>query len=295
MKVGVTIPASDLSPRRQRSFQEMVADAVEAERLGYDSVWVMDHVFVERDGAVSPAGPDPMALLAYIAARTERVQLGTLVLCAAFRPPAQLAREAKALEEASGGRLLLGVGSGWHQPEFDAFGFPFDHLVGRFEEYLEVLARLLDDGPSDFEGRYQTLRQGRVFGPRLRSGPWVAAFQPRMLALAGRLAGGWNSAWHGADAGLFRSRLDAVEAALEAAGRARSGLVASAGVFVAPGPGGPGLEGCVTGEPEAVAETLSAYARAGCDHLVVNFAPAPFRALEPGLAGRLAPHLDRLR
>src|SRR5438067_5669308 len=177
MKIGITIAAADLAPRRARTFHEMVDDAVEAERLGYDSVWVMDHVLVERDGSRSPAGPDPMTLLSYIAARTERVELGTLVLCAAFRPPAQLAREAKALQEASGGRLLLGVGAGWHQPAFDAFGFPFDHLVGRFEEYLEVLTRLLGDGPSDFKGRYQRLDRGQVFGLSLPP-PWVAAFGP---------------------------------------------------------------------------------------------------------------------
>jgi alkanesulfonate monooxygenase SsuD/methylene tetrahydromethanopterin reductase-like flavin-dependent oxidoreductase (luciferase family) len=310
MKVGVTIPASDLSPRRQRSFQEMVADAVEAERLGYDSVWVMDHVFVERDGAVSPAGPDPMALLAYIAARTERVQLGTLVLCAAFRPPAQLAREAKAIEEASGGRLLLGVGSGWHQPEFDAFGLPFDHLVGRFEEYLEALTQLLGDGPSDFAGRYQRLERGQVFGPPLPP-PWVAASGPRMLSITGRLAGGWNSAWHGAGTDAFTAGLAAVEAAMTAAGRARSELVASAGVFVVPleagdlaeaegrlaGAGHPGLLGerVVSGPPEAVAEALRGYARAGCQHLVLNFSPSPFRSLAPGLPARLAPLLDHLR
>jgi len=309
MRVGVTIAAGDLAPRRPRSFGEMVEDAVEAERLGYDSVWVMDHFLVERDGSRSPAGPDPMTLLAYIAARTERIQLGTLVACAAFRPPAQLAREAKALQEASGGRLLLGVGAGWHQPEFDAFGFPFDHLVGRFEEYLEVLCGLLGEGPRDFEGRYQRLRQGQVFGPPVPP-PWVAAFGPRMLALTGRLAGGWNSAWHGAGTQTFATGLAAVEAALAAAGRSRSELVASAGVFAVPLEGAelaeaelklaqagqPGLgERAVSGSAVAVAEALRGYARAGCEHLVLNFSPSPFRSLTPGLAARLAPLLDRLR
>ena len=309
MKVGLTIAAGDLAPRRARAFAEMVEEAVEAERLGYDSVWVMDHILIERDGSRSPAGPEPMTLLAYIAARTERIQLGTLVLCAAFRPPAQVAREAKALQEASGGRLLLGVGSGWHQPEFDAFGFPFDHRVGRFEEYLEVLTRLLGDGAGDFEGGYHRLLGGQVFGPPVPA-PWVAAFGPRMLSIAGRLAGGWNTAWHGPDTTTFAAGLARVEAALAAAGRARSELVASAGVFAVPlegaelaeaerrllAAGQPGLAGrVVSGRPEAVVEELLGYARAGCEHLVLNFSPSPFRSLEPGLAARLAPLLDRLR
>src|SRR5579859_6416920 len=294
MKVGLTIAAGDLAPRRARRFEEMVADAVEAERLGYDSVWVMDHILVERDGRRTPAGPEPMALLAYIAARTERIQLGTLVLCAAFRPPAQLAREAKALQEASGGRLVLGVGSGWHQPEFDAFGFPFDHRVGRFEEYLEVLTRLLGDGASDFEGRYQRLERGEVFGPSVAP-PWVAAFGPRMLSITGRLAGGWNTAWHGADATVFATGLAEVESALAAAGRGRSELVASAGVFAVPmegealaaaerrlaEAGQPGLGAVVSGSAEAVVETLRSYGRAGCEHLVLNLSPSPFRSLAP--------------
>jgi alkanesulfonate monooxygenase SsuD/methylene tetrahydromethanopterin reductase-like flavin-dependent oxidoreductase (luciferase family) len=309
VRIGVTIPAIDLAPRRARSFREMVDDAVTAERLGYDSVWVMDHVFIEQGGIRSPSGPDPLTLLAYIAARTERIQLGTLVLCAAFRPPAQLARQAKALAEASGGRLLLGIGSGWHQPEFDAFGFPFDHRVGRFEEYLEALTRLLGEEPSDFDGKYQVLRKGQVFGPS-QGPPWVAAFGPRMLALTGRLAGGWNSAWHGADTGPFRAGLDGVEAALAAAGRRRSELVASAGVFVVPlegeelvsagkrleAAGQAGLgERVISGSPERVVEPLAAYAAAGCDHLVLNFSAAPFRGLDSDLPARMAPLLDRLR
>ncbi|MDQ6692609.1 MAG: LLM class flavin-dependent oxidoreductase, partial [Candidatus Dormibacteraeota bacterium] len=154
MKVGVTVAANDVSGRR-RSMRQMVDQAVRAEELGYDSVWVMDHIFIDRGTHVTDPGPDPMVLLGQIAARTSRVELGTLVLCAPFRPPVQLAREAKALQEASGGRLILGVGAGWHQPEFEAFGFPYDHRVGRFEDYLEVLTRLLRDGQSSYQGTYQ--------------------------------------------------------------------------------------------------------------------------------------------
>jgi alkanesulfonate monooxygenase SsuD/methylene tetrahydromethanopterin reductase-like flavin-dependent oxidoreductase (luciferase family) len=308
VKVGVTIPALELTTRARRSLRQMAADAVEAERLGYDSVWVMDHVFTDREGVRTGAGPEPLTFLGFVAARTERVQLGTLVLCAAFRPPAQLAREAKSLFEASSGRFILGVGSGWHQPEFDAFGFPFDHLVGRFEDYLEVLTRLLGEGPGDYQGRHQVLRAGEVFGPTVPP-PWIAASGPRMLGLTGRLAGGWNSAWHGSDPSLFSERLSRVEEALFAAGRSRAEMAASAGMFVLP------LEGdelaaaarsaglsreeleakAVTGHPEAVVEMLLRYRAAGCDHLVLNFSTSPFRRLGESLAARLAPLLDRLR
>ena len=304
----MTVPALDAATRGRRSLRQMADDAVEAERLGYDSIWVMDHVFIDRDGTRSAAGPEPLTFLGFAAALTRRVELGTLVLCAPFRPPAQLAREAKSLYEASAGRFVLGVGSGWHQPEFDAFGFPFDHLVGRFEDYLEVLTRLLGPGPGDYEGRHQVLRGGEVFGPTVPA-PWIAAFGPRMLGLAGRLASGWNSAWHGPDTRQFVERLVQVEAALAAAGRGRPELAASAGVMVVP------LEGdeladaarsmglstadlearAVTGGPKAVAEALLAYRAAGCDHLILNFSTSPFRGLGEGLPARLAPLLDRLR
>jgi alkanesulfonate monooxygenase SsuD/methylene tetrahydromethanopterin reductase-like flavin-dependent oxidoreductase (luciferase family) len=294
VKVGVTIPATELATGRPRSFQEMAAEAISAERLGYDSAWVMDHVFVARDGVRSSAGPEPLTLLAYLAARTERIALGTLVLCAPFRPPAQLAREAKTLQQASGGRFLLGVGSGWYQPEFDAFGFPFDHLVGRFEEYLEVLTRLLGEGPASFEGSYQVLREGEVIGgaaPR----PWVAGSGPRMLRLTGRLAGGWNSAWHGADPSLFSRRLAEVEAALAAAGRQRSELEASAGLLVLPGAAEDSAGEVIGGTPETIVKALERYRAAGCDHAILNFAPKPFREVDPGFPALLAPHLDRMR
>jgi alkanesulfonate monooxygenase SsuD/methylene tetrahydromethanopterin reductase-like flavin-dependent oxidoreductase (luciferase family) len=293
VKVGVTIPAYELATGRARSFGEMLEDAVGAEKLGYDSVWVMDHILIERGGSRRFAGPEPLTFLSHVAARTERVELGTLVLCAPFRPPAQLAREAKTLQMASAGRFLLGVGAGWHQPEFDAFDFPFDHLVSRFEEYIEVLNRLLGSGPADFEGRYQVLRKGEVFGEPAPL-PWIAAAGPRMRRLAGRLAGGWNGAWYGADTSTFRDGLAEVDAALAAAGRRRSELSASAGIFALPGTA-EDKPGVITGSPERVAEVVAAYREAGCDHAVLNFSPTPFSQVDPGLSALLAPLLDRLR
>ena len=293
MKVGVTIPAYELATGRARSFGEMLEEAVAAENLGYDSVWVMDHIIIERNGRRSFAGPEPLTFLSHVAARTERVALGTLVLCPPFRPPAQLAREAKTLQAASDGRFLLGIGAGWHQPEFDAFGFPFDHLVSRLEEYVEVLNRLLGSGPQDYEGRYQVLRKGEVFGDPAPL-PWIAAAGPRMLRLTGRLAGGWNGAWYGPDPATFRERLTEVEAALAAAGRQRSELSASAGIFALPGTT-EDRPGVITGSAVEVAEALVGYREAGCDHAILNFAPAPFSQVDPGLSALLAPLLDRLR
>lgn len=284
MKVGVTIPAYELSSRRPKTFAEMADDVVRAEQLGYDSAWVMDHILIERDGVRRGAGPEPMVFLSHAAARTERLQLGTLVLCAPFRPPVQLAREAKALSEGSGGRFILGLGAGWHQPEFDAFGFPFDHLVGRLEEYLEVLTRLLGEEPSDFGGRYQVLRRGQVFGPPGPE-PWVAAGGPRMRKLTGRLAGGWNGAWYRLETDRFSKDRSEVEAAVIAAGRDAGSFRFSAGIFVLPG----------EDSSAQIEAALEGYRVAGCDHAILNFAPNPFAEVDPGFSARVAPLLDRSR
>jgi alkanesulfonate monooxygenase SsuD/methylene tetrahydromethanopterin reductase-like flavin-dependent oxidoreductase (luciferase family) len=278
MKVGVTIPAYELRSGRPRAFEEMVADAVAAEGLGYDSVWVMDHFFVERGGNRILGGPEPLAFLSHVAARTERIELGTLVLCAPFRAAAQLARETRTLQTASGGRFILGIGAGWHQPEFDAFGFPFDHLVSRFEEYVEALVPLLG--------------QGHVFGDPAPL-PWIAAGGPRMLRLTGALAGGWNGAWYGPDPSLFRERLASVEAALKAAGRERSELTASAGLFVLPGEAE--QPSAIAGSREGIVAAIDRYREAGCDHAILNFSPTPFGRADAELPEVLAPFLDRLR
>src|SRR6202165_4784551 len=292
MKVGVTLPAYDLTSGRARTFGAMVEDAVAAERLGYDSIWGMGHILLDRPGKRILCAPEPLTLLSQVAARTERIELGTLVLCAPFRPPAQLAREAKTLTEASRGRFILGIGAGVHQPEFDAFGFPFDHLVSRFEEYAEVLTRLLGDRPADFEGRYHVLRQGQVYGDPAPP-PWIAATGPRMLSLTGRLAGGWNGAWYGSDPSLFKARLAEVEAALRAAGRERSELIASAGLLVMPGEREQAA--AITGTLDEVAGPIQRFRAAGCDHAILNFALTPFGQDDPSLARVLAPFLDRLR
>jgi alkanesulfonate monooxygenase SsuD/methylene tetrahydromethanopterin reductase-like flavin-dependent oxidoreductase (luciferase family) len=292
MKIGVTIPAYELDSGRARSLGEMVEDAVSAERLGYDSIWVMDHIFLDRGGRRFLGGPEPLTFLSHVAARTERIELGTLVLCAPFRPPVQLAREAKTLQAASGGRFILGIGAGWHQPEFDAFGFPFDHLVGRFEEYVEVLTRLLANHPDDFEGRYQVLARGQVFGDPAPP-PWIAAAGPRMLRLTGRLSGGWNGAWYGPDPAVFGTRLAEVEASLREAGRKRSELVASAGLLVVPGERK--QPSAIAGSLAEVAEAIGRFGAAGCDHAILNFSLTPFGQGDANLPRVLAPLLDRLR
>src|SRR5437016_13992897 len=120
--------------------QALIAYAVAAEALGYDSAWVWDHIFL----GVDPPFPvlDSLTLLSAVAARTTKIRLGTGVLVLPLRNPVVLAKELSSLELISGGRLLLGMASGWYRREFDAVGGPFEQRGRIMDRNLEILRRL---------------------------------------------------------------------------------------------------------------------------------------------------------
>jgi len=123
VKVGVTLKMYDYFTYEPKSVAAIADQARRAEAVGFNSVWVMDHVFIQRAGRRVLAH-EPLLSLAQVAAATTRVRLGSLVLCHAFRHPGQLAREASSLADLSAGRFVLGLGTGWHKAEFDALGCP---------------------------------------------------------------------------------------------------------------------------------------------------------------------------
>ncbi len=225
-------------------WSDLRAMAVRAEEVGFDSIWVVDHLlfrFNLRFGREVRLGAwECWSLLSALAAATQRVQLGTIVACTAFRNPAMLAKMADTVDEISGGRLILGLGAGWHEPEFDAFGYPFDHRVGRFEEALTIIATLLREGAIDFRGKYYQARdcELRPRGPR-RTGPplMIGASGERMLSLTARFADLWN-AWlifgrsHPDEIPQFRAKVDA---ACQQIGRDPASLGRTVAVRVAPG------------------------------------------------------------
>src|SRR5215212_8520888 len=138
MKIGVVInhiqnAASGVAPL----YTEIRNIAQAAEAGGFDSIWLFDHLLFRFTPEATAGIWECWTLLSALAEATQRVELGTLVLCNPFRNPALLAKMAHTLDEVSNGRLILGLGAGWHEPEFTAFGYPFDHLVDRFEEALK--------------------------------------------------------------------------------------------------------------------------------------------------------------
>jgi alkanesulfonate monooxygenase SsuD/methylene tetrahydromethanopterin reductase-like flavin-dependent oxidoreductase (luciferase family) len=137
LRVGVQLPEVERDVR----WPEYVAMARAAEEAGFDSIWMGDHLLYRDDGLAERAPWDAWTILAGLAAVTDRVALGPLVACVAFHPPAVLARMAATVDELSGGRLVLGLGAGWNEPEFRAFGLPFDHRASRFEEAFDIIRR----------------------------------------------------------------------------------------------------------------------------------------------------------
>ena len=200
LKVGLLLPiAGEWMAGKTARWTDMAAMAKHAEDIGFDSVWVSDHLFYRfgEPGEPTRATWECWSLLSALSAITLRVEIGTFVVCTAFRNPALLAKAADAVDDISGGRLILGVGAGYHEPEFSAFGYPFDHRVGRFEEAIAIIHALLREGKTDFQGKYHQARECEIV-PRLslRNGPPILmgprSNAPRMLALMARYADCWG-------------------------------------------------------------------------------------------------------
>ncbi|MEU1408267.1 LLM class flavin-dependent oxidoreductase [Streptomyces sp. NPDC005728] len=277
MKVGVTLPLAE-SPAKQPSYEEIRALARQAEAAGFDSLWCFDHLLF-RDGTEPAEGIwECWTILSALAEATSRIQLGTLVLCTAFRNPAVLAKMVVTLDSLSNGRLILGLGAGWHRPEFEAFGLDFDHRVARFEEALQIIVSLLRTGKAEFNGRYSWARGGelRPRGVRPEGPPLlVGGSGPRMLRATARYADLWNGCWFGAP-DTFETALHTVRTACADAGRDPSTLRITVGVNVVPA----GRAACpdprapvLTGTPAELADGFAGYRDLGVDHLICNLNP----------------------
>jgi probable F420-dependent oxidoreductase len=285
MKVGVVMP---IGPQEGThvvpAWKATRLAALATEEAGFDSAWVYDHLLFRFGTDPTQGIHEAWTILSAMAAITSRVELGILVLAMPFRSPALLAKMAATLEEVSGGRLILGVGCGWHEPEFDAFGFPFDHRVGRFEEALEIMVPAVRTGKANFSGRWHTARGVEILPryarPDGRTTPiLIAGRGPRMLQLIARHADAWNAAWLG-PATQLPPRLAPIHAALAEAGRDPASLEITVGINVvlpafadAEHPPLEVTESAITGSPEQLAAELQAYAELGVGHIQVALEP----------------------
>lgn len=204
MKVGLMLPQAP-EDGEGGSWAEIEQLARMADEAGADSLWVCDH-FLYRTDERDVGYHEPFTLLAAIAAVTRSVEVGPLVAATSFRSPGMLAKIAATLDSVARGRLILGLGCGWHEPEYRAFGYPFDHRVGRFEEIVVALRPLLDGERVSMAGTWTNLDDALILPRPARRIPIVIASEgPRMMALAARHADGWQASWSGLPGDEFRS------------------------------------------------------------------------------------------
>ncbi len=296
LRVGVQLPEVE----REVRWPELLDMVRAIEDLGFDSIWLGEHLLYRWPDR-GPRGPwEAWSTMAAIAAVTSRVEFGPLVACTGFHNPALLAKQASTIDEISGGRLILGLGAGWNETEFRAFGFPFDHRVDRFAEAWTIIRTLLREGAIDFDGEYYQARDCELLPPPNRpSGPplLIGSNGPRMLRLTMANADAWNS-WF-ADFGNrpqgVRRLREIVDEACRDVGRDPADIERTVAVMVRP-PGGAGrVSGDyakdspppLEGSPEEIAEALRSYAREGIGHVQLVLDPitlGSIRALEPVLA-----------
>jgi alkanesulfonate monooxygenase SsuD/methylene tetrahydromethanopterin reductase-like flavin-dependent oxidoreductase (luciferase family) len=287
LKIGLLLPETEGQFNGGTArWSDLLAMTKAAEAVGFDSVWVTDH-FIQRSETETRGPWECWSLLAAIAAVTERVEIGPLVVCTGFRNPALLAKMADTVEEISGGRLILGLGAGWNEPEYRAFGYPFDHRVDRFEEALTIIQGLLRDGHVDFDGVYYQARdcELRPRGPRPQGPPiLVGTTGKRMLGLTARHADQWN-VWFSSTGNRVEGitpLLASVDAACVAAGRDPATLERTAAVVIEVGPHAPSTMSAppITGSPEEIATSLRAHAATGLSHVQVWLEPATVAGVE---------------
>ena len=276
MRIGLVLPlereASNGSP------PWAIAVAERAEAMGLDSVWAYDH-FVSNTPDKPPRMPvhEAWTIVSAIAARTSRVEIGQLVMCTAYRPPALLAKMAATADAVSGGRITLGLGAGWHFEEYRAFGYPFDHRFERFEETLRIIAPLVRGDTVTFDGTYHRSDEA-VLMPLGRSIPiLIAAFRPGMLRLTARHADAWNTAWYGMPDDRLRRAFADMDAALDAEGRDPATLRRTVGIDTREPETNQGEGGVFVDD---LPELFEAYAALGVDDIVLGFETPDERSLD---------------
>ena len=287
MLIGVQLPEVEW----EVPFPELIAMARTAEAVGFDSLWLGDHLLYELD--VDDRGPwEVWTSLAAIAASTSTIQIGPLVASTSFHAPAMLAKQATTVDAASQGRLILGLGAGWNQREYDAFGFPFDHRVGRFAEAFTIIRTLLREGRIDFHGEYYDVANCLLHPRSSQTGPplMVGSIGDRMLDITLPHVDSWNMWWsqYGNTAEGFRREKERVDSLIEAHGRTGE-VEATTAVLVQLDDGVGRVMGDyddfdtvrpLTGTPDELADQLREFEAAGAAHVQLVVDPITRQSIE---------------
>ena len=293
------------------TFATLAEHARRAEALGYDSCWLSDHLFLDiakYGGTDEPQGAfEPIATLAALGQVTDRVRLGTLVLCEALRPPAVAAKALATLDRVTGGRLDVGLGAGWYEPEYRAIGMEMPSpgtRISRLREATQIVTALLGGDAVDYEGEYFQISGARVDPPALqrpRPPVFLGGKGDRLLATVAECADGWNTCWawtHEA----YRERVEALARACERIGRDPASVWQSLGLYALVGEDEADLAaryerlqkrtpsgvidavpleewrvGRLVGTVEAVREQAAAWAALGVETIIVGPGALPFQ------------------
>jgi probable F420-dependent oxidoreductase len=289
LRVGVQLPEVE----REVRWPEYLAMARRAEELGFDSLWLGDHLLYRFADGTSRGPWEAWTMLSALAASTTRIRLGPLVAATAFHSPAMLAKMAVTVDEISGGRLVLGLGAGWNETEFRAFGFPFDHRIDRFEEAFTIVRTLLRDGAIDFDGRYFQARDCELLPrPARPGGPplLIGSRGERMLRITLPHVDAWN-VWFkdtsNSPAGVAPLR-DLVDGICREVGRDPAAVERTVAVQVRLTGGTGRVQGDyaeveaepLAGTPDQMAEELRAYAREGISEVQLVLDPISLASIE---------------
>lgn len=242
MRVGLALPQYDYSVPGESPLRwsTLAAHARLAEDCGYDSVWLSDHLFLDLAKYGGPAERfgafEPLVALGALARVTSVVRLGTLVLCEALRPAGVLAKALAAVDRLSGGRLDVGLGAGWYEPDYEAIGSamaPPGERLARLAEALDVCTGLLGGGPLEVDGRWHRAHgaENRPAAVQVPRPPvFVGGKGDRLLRLVAERADGWNTCWVWTP-DAYRERLGVLERACEAVGRDPATVWRSLGLY----------------------------------------------------------------
>ncbi|MDX6374074.1 MAG: hypothetical protein QOD98_3062 [Nocardioidaceae bacterium] len=282
-KIGVQLPEVE----RFVPWPEYLDLARRAEAAGYDSIWVGDHLVYDLpDG--STRGPyEAWTTLAAIAAVTQRVEIGPLVASTSFHAPAMLAKQAATVDAISQGRLIVALGAGWNRREFDAFGFPYDRRVSRFEEALAIIVPLLREGRTTYHGQFYDV-DDCVLDPRpvREGGPpiMLGSNSPRMLSIGLPVVDSWNVWWSIYDNSV--ERFAEVKAEVDAVMPEGRSVEATAAVLVTLPAGAGRLMGedyaatVTTVTPDDLGDHVRGLADAGATHLQLVLDPITAESID---------------
>jgi alkanesulfonate monooxygenase SsuD/methylene tetrahydromethanopterin reductase-like flavin-dependent oxidoreductase (luciferase family) len=286
--VGVQLPEVEY----EVGWPELISMARTAEAVGFDSIWLGDHLLYDLEAG--PRGPwEVWTSLSVLAAVTSQVQLGPLVAATAFHAPGVLAKLAATVEAVSDGRLILGLGAGWNAREFSAFGFPYDRRVSRFDEAFTIIRELVRTGRCTFSGQYHSVEDCVIHprGPRDHGPPiLVGSIGTRMLHLTLPYVDLWNAWWsdYGNTPAGFAARSRQVDAICAEIGRDPAEVGRTCAVLVQL-EGGVGrqmgdYEGRgsvpVSGSASQIADTIAGFAHAGAHHVQLVVDPITEASVE---------------